>query len=227
MWICLLRYSYYQPSHCKGRLIIKNGLEVKESKPHSHLPDARLLEKSKEINKLKKKATVSNKMPRELVSEACSSMNIQIAPMLPTTRSLTRLVTNLQRERTEMKNPKTLEELIFSPNTVVINGRNFLLHDSAVSNPNLDRIVIFGTSDNLKLLASCSIIAMDGTFKVTPPLFYQLFTIHGNKRILHFVLELTSYTSTLSHLKGSIKVIGYHLFTLCARTKHRKPTNEF
>lgn len=155
MPISILHCSYYQPSKCKGRLIVRDETEVKEGKhSHSHLPDARMLPKSKEIDRLKHRAATTNKMPRELVAEACAAMDIRIAPMLPTTRSMTRLVANVQQENVEMKNPKTLEELVFSPNSVKINGRNFLLYDSGLLTPNLERIIIFGTAENLLTVLS-------------------------------------------------------------------------
>lgn len=42
------------------------------------------------------------------------------------------------------------------------------------------RLVLFGTRENLAVLKLCDTIAMDGTFKIVPPLFKQLFTMHGN-----------------------------------------------
>ena len=55
-------------------------------------------------------------------------------------------------------------------------GEPFLLFDSG---PTEDRIIIFSTARNLRLLASSKHWYGDGTFKTVPHLFYQLYTLHG------------------------------------------------
>ena len=54
-------------------------------------------------------------------------------------------------------------------------GQNFLLHQD-------EDILMFATDSNLRQLAATRTIFMDGTFKSTPRLFTQLFTIHGQYR---------------------------------------------
>ena len=53
-----------------------------------------------------------------------------------------------------------------------------LLFDSGPGN---DRIVIFSTTRNLKLMCECDNWFADGTFKTSPPLFSQVYIIHGFK----------------------------------------------
>jgi len=59
-----------------------------------------------------------------------------------------------------------------------------------------DVILLFTTSQNIKLLSKAKTWLMGGTFKTTPRLFYQMFTIHGQigsddkKRIFPFVYAL-------------------------------------
>ena len=54
-------------------------------------------------------------------------------------------------------------------------GDAFLLHDTGPGN---DRILIFGTQRNLQLLSQHRNWYGDGTFKVVPEIFYQLYTLH-------------------------------------------------
>ncbi|CAH1113607.1 unnamed protein product, partial [Psylliodes chrysocephalus] len=56
-------------------------------------------------------------------------------------------------------------------------NENFLLWDSGNDDPN--RILMFGTVENLRLLQQHRHWFVDGTFKVSPEIFYQVFTIHG------------------------------------------------
>ena len=44
----------------------------------------------------------------------------------------------------------------------------------------MDRFLVFATNQQLDLLQSCTDIYMDGTFKVVPKHFYQLYSIHGS-----------------------------------------------
>jgi hypothetical protein len=75
--------------------------------------------------------------------------------------------------------PLSLVELIIPDRySKTRTGEDFLLFDSGSS---VDRILIFSTRKNLQLLAQSRHWYSDGTFKVVPPLFDQLYTIHGVK----------------------------------------------
>ena len=54
-------------------------------------------------------------------------------------------------------------------------GDNYILIDDITEGGS--RIIVFGTLANLQRLCSGSVISMDGTFKVCPRLFYQLYII--------------------------------------------------
>lgn len=56
-----------------------------------------------------------------------------------------------------------------------LDGSAFLLFDSG---PCPDRILMYSTHRNLQLLDCAQQWYADGTFKVSPNLFYQLYTIH-------------------------------------------------
>jgi hypothetical protein len=59
----------------------------------------------------------------------------------------------------------------------------FLVFDSAdLSTETRERLIIFSTERNLNLLNQCDHWFGDGTFKLTPPLFSQIYTIHGLHR---------------------------------------------
>lgn len=54
-----------------------------------------------------------------------------------------------------------------------------MLYDSGQEDP--QRFLIFSTKENLELLATCDHWCADGTFSSSPPLFSQMYTIHGAK----------------------------------------------
>ena len=51
-----------------------------------------------------------------------------------------------------------------------------------------DKIIIFATNGNIKLLCEAETIYVDGTFQTCPSLFYQVFTIHAFKNGKQFPL---------------------------------------
>lgn len=69
-------------------------------------------------------------------------------------------------------------------------GKRFLLYDSGNDDPN--RIIIFSTSYNLKILSRMAHWFGDGTFDLCPSIFGQIYTIHGlyNKKIVPLVYVL-------------------------------------
>ena len=52
----------------------------------------------------------------------------------------------------------------------------FLFYDSGEGDVN--RLIIFATASNLTLLKECDELFVDGTFKVCPAVFHQLYTFH-------------------------------------------------
>ena len=54
----------------------------------------------------------------------------------------------------------------------------FLLYDSGAEE---NRILIFGTEESKRVLALSENWQADGTFKVTPPIFAQVYSIHASR----------------------------------------------
>lgn len=76
------------------------------------------------------------------------------------------------------------ELLLINPWNLTIDGRNFVLADDGVQ----DKILIFGTRSNLEKLLNATEIFMDGTFRVTPTIFSQMYTLHAVHRGVMFPL---------------------------------------
>ena len=74
--------------------------------------------------------------------------------------------------------PRDRSEIVIPPQYLdTAAGERFLQYDSGVDDAN--RIFIFGTPRTLDILSDADHIFMDGTFKIVPELFFQLFTIHA------------------------------------------------
>ena len=70
------------------------------------------------------------------------------------------------------------------------NGEPFLVYDSGVGDE--ERIFILASQDALQFLADSERWYADGTFRISPEIFFQLYTIHGQRdgRILPCVFSL-------------------------------------
>ena len=64
-------------------------------------------------------------------------------------------------------------------------GEEFLLAEDGAD---VDKIIVFGTQENLKILCEVDTVYVDGTFQTCPHLFYQIFSLHGFKNGKQFPL---------------------------------------
>ena len=69
-------------------------------------------------------------------------------------------------------------------------GSQFLPYDSGIGDDG--RILIFASDQGLELLSNSDHWFYDGTFKVCPEIFYQIYTIHAlvNGRVLPYLFAL-------------------------------------
>jgi hypothetical protein len=94
------------------------------------------------------------------------------------------------------------------------NGERFLIFDSGVDD--LERIFIFGTVQALQLLANSEDWFGDGTFKVCPEVFFQLYTIHAKvgERVLPCIYALlpnkqeVTYNRLFSEILSAVEPLG-------------------
>lgn len=193
-------FSFYSSQrytrNCRARLIKPVGDVIEEQVEirgkHFHAPDAREIEKKRVLTTIKNAAKNSRDNARRIIAESVGNVSVAAAASLPSVKSMTRMIGRIRQQNKYPKNPKSLQELILPEEfTKTEKGDLFLLHDSG---PNNNRLMIFGTAENLSLLAECNSIYMDGTFDVTPPLFKQLYTIHGDYFFLIIsIFQIISY----------------------------------
>ena len=96
---------------------------------------------------------------------------------------LTDSMLNKTRRSTTPNIPTSIDFDIPSKYTMTNNGKRYLLADRVhrcdgqVDN----RILVFATDEQLKILSTCSHIMMDGTFHGSPSHFALVHSIHGMK----------------------------------------------
>ena len=117
---------------------------------------------------------------QEVLTDTVSELQEQhpmeeIGAAMPT---LGNVKTVLFRERatTRPTLPGSLAEIVLSVDmTRTRDNATFL----TINDGSVDRILGFCSDEALEILCSATTIYMDGTFKVVPSLFYQLYTLHG------------------------------------------------
>lgn len=145
---------------------------------HNHEGIPVKLEVSKMVNSIKQQAKDSKDPPRLLISRAATVLSNEASTSCPSVSSLSRTIRHCRsREHAGPSVLTSLEELVIPDKYQKTNkGEQFMLWDSEDEG----RIILFATRRHIEFLTSSQEWFVDGTFKIAPPLFCQLFTFHGN-----------------------------------------------
>lgn len=128
---------------------------------------------------MRHRAKNTHETTRTIVNVVCgTTKNPALSMALPKVSNLSRTIRRTRnRTRNAPTTPRSLDQLVIEGDYMMTNKKdNFLLFDSG---PAVHRMMIFGTNANLEFLANCEEWYMDGTFDICPPLFQQVYTIHG------------------------------------------------
>lgn len=74
-------------------------------------------------------------------------------------------------------NPATANDIILPAEYRIYDGRNFILSDSGPGQPGNERIIIFGKESNINDSNQITHLYIDGTFRISPPMFRQLIVV--------------------------------------------------
>ncbi len=163
---------------CTGRIHC-TGAQVLIVAEHNHVPDPAEVEVKMSICTVRQRATTSRDTPRLLIQQSQTTLSQEAVAVLPKYKSVQKMIQRKRKIHGEpVPNPRTVAEIdVPHMLQITLRGENFLLHDSGADDP--DRFFIFGTDENLNILARNGNWFADGTFKIAPHLFYQLTTIHA------------------------------------------------
>ncbi|GAB0097315.1 hypothetical protein DMENIID0001_129480 [Sergentomyia squamirostris] len=161
---------------CPGRAKT-DGETLTVTQEHTHEPNIVRIESRQLKNALKERALVSQDSPTELFADGTAKEPDVVTAQLVKERVAEQMRYARRVRGTHSRVEDSLEELVFSTkDTETINGEKFLLFDSG---PGEERTLMFATQENLQFLATHRNWIADGTFKVVPSQFHQLYTIHA------------------------------------------------
>ena len=169
---------------CKGRLATSLQYRKQHQPPvssgvHTHPPNPSEVAVRRVENTVKTAAVTTRDPPRRIVQDAMAEVNEEVAAAVG---SSTNLRQTIRRKRKATDNnppaPANVGEL-FIPDKLrqTTDQRSFLLHDSGRGD--VHRMLIFSTDQFLQTLHDSEHWMCDGTFKVSPSLFYQVYTVHA------------------------------------------------
>lgn len=173
------------------------------------------------LDSLKKKAKTDRATAQKLIADAVGTVSSQLAVKLPTMSQISRTISR-SRNAEHFAVAKNADGLnLTSKYTNTQRGDNFLLYDNEIEE---DRLLIFGTLDNLRVLRNCIEIFCDGTFDICPPSFGQVYTIHGN--ICNILCEIFGLMKNLfAQVNTEIGIC--HSYTFWQRTKNKQHMNTY
>ena len=170
---CELRRNTKQ---CKAKLRVSGDSVIGRYNDHTHAPDIGRPEALRIRQSIKRRSVDTEETPQQVITQELSVVSDSAAVKLPAIRNIRRCIRRYRQDTgNALVNPQTRADLVLPEEyTRTLANEQFLLFDSG---PVEDRILLFST-DCLLLILSMDWFC-DGTFKVVPGLFYQLFTIHA------------------------------------------------
>ena len=177
-WRCELK------NECKDRIHTKNQEVVKLVNEHSHGASSVSVEVAKIKTSIKRKAEETLEMPSSVINVCIANSSQAALAALPTSDAMKKIVLRKRNQLYSVPpSPHSARELVI-PNEykiyVTSDGQpeEFLIADSGQEN---DRILIFGRKSWINILRDSDVWFADGTFKMAPPLFYQVYVIMARK----------------------------------------------
>ena len=180
-WVCEMRGMCKARVHTRGDVIIKPTLLNDIHSSHTHGSDPVRIDMLKGYNKVKERSIDSEESTRIIVSYGIEQMGASSVAQLPKLESVKRTIrTHKSRSEENCGNPTCAAEILVPEKyKVTLKQEPFLLFDSGYGDVN--RMIIFASQKFFSLLADSRTWYADGTFKVVPEYFFQLYTIHVEK----------------------------------------------
>ena len=196
-------------STCKARIHILGGRVTKRVNTHTHPGDAAKVEVLNAMTILRNRATNTQDQTARVVAVATDNLTQAAQGALPRLDHMKRTV---RRKRVANDaapaNPATLADLEIPLEYTQYEKEpglfeDFLLYDSGAPS-GANRMLIFSTERNMDLLSRSSEWFMDGTFDVSPPLFAQIYSIHGTQLVFALLpnKRRATYESFFTELKN-------------------------
>ena len=200
----------------KAKVKVLNDQIVGRVNVHTHGPNNTKVEVTKVRVDMKRRPETTIDEPQRILSDGLAQASAAVAVNLPRLTNVRRTIRRYQANGGDPVNPRDRAAIPVLPNEYQLtnNGDKFLLHDSGVGDP--ERLIMFCTGQGLELLEQSDHWFADGTFSVSPAIFFQVYTVHAIRhgKVVPCVYALLPnktgatynrfFTELFAHLNGHI-----------------------
>ena len=178
---------------CKAKVNLHmNGELVGEINEHTHPPSQDQIEITKIKASIKRESQATHDTPQQILGAALQNISETAAINLPQINNLKRTIHSQRKDNDLPPAPLRREDIPVLPGRYQVTqaGEQFMIFDRGVGDN--ERILIFVTQQGIHFLSNNSHWFMDGTFKLCPEIFYQIYTIHAlnNNQVFPCVFAL-------------------------------------
>ena len=169
-WECVER----RKGNCKAKVKLDaSDAFVDQLNDHTHVPSTTKCEITKVRANIKRKATTTQETAQQILGAELTNVTAASAVNLPNLSNLRRNIRHQRQQQDILPAPLRREDVPVLPQQyqVTATGERFLLFDSGAGD--INRMFIVATDDALGMLWFG-----DGTFKICPEIFFQIYTIH-------------------------------------------------
>ena len=164
---------------------------------------------------IKRKAITTNDTCQEILGAELQNISTT-AVNLPAMKDIKKIIRRHRFDNNIPPIPLRRQDIpvIAQPYQLTNGGAQFLLFDCGTGDEK--RILIFSTQEAIQLLARNEHWFMDGTFKLCPQIFYQIYTLHAliNNQIFPCLFTLLTnkteniYTRLLTEVCNTVQNVG-------------------
>ncbi|XP_063682933.1 uncharacterized protein LOC134817602 [Bolinopsis microptera] len=172
--------TYWKCNKCKSRLILVQDTFCSAA-PHDHESQPAEIAAHRSKSKMKTLAATTENSTKQIVADSVAGLSFEASSRLNCDpKSLARLVRRArQKAYSHPVNPISLEDLVIPPNYLTSPGGDTMLLWDSSYDTDTRRSILLGTADNINIIYQSDHLVVDGTFKTSPDLFTQLFTVHA------------------------------------------------
>jgi hypothetical protein len=180
-WYCELYHNNISKCNATINTIVNvDGQRIitKRANDHNHGPEPLRKDIADFKETLKSASRSSDKKSCNIVQDAKSTVDQIILQELPSTSALKQVVYREKKKNAmSLVEPDSIDFELDTANTQIM-GDNFVIKDRVFDKNK--RILLMSTTVLIKTLSKSDYWILDGTFKIAPLIFKQLYTIHGN-----------------------------------------------
>ncbi|CAF3272194.1 unnamed protein product [Rotaria sp. Silwood2] len=174
-WRCIKSHSHFCHSRLHTCIITYNV--IKSPTPHTCSIDGTTRELRKFDEEITFRSLNTQETPHIIITHCYKGLSDPALARLPTRDNIKRRIKTLRQEKDIIQAPNDLNFPVVPVQlTKTFRQNQFLRCDTGSGE---DRILIFFTDEQINILQKTQDFLVDGTFKVVPEIFYQLYIIYS------------------------------------------------